>query len=51
MNPILSNRQESFFGSRFARDLENIVDLDFEAGLKMSIRVDSIEWTQIVRID
>ena len=51
VNPILSNRQESFFGSRFARDLENIVDLDFEDGLKMSIRVDSIEWTQIVRID
>ena len=33
MNPILSNRQESFIGSRFARD--NIVDLDFEGGLKM----------------
>ena len=34
------------------RDLENIVDLDFEGGFKMlSIRVDSIESTQIVRID
>ena len=52
MNPILSNRQESHTGSRFAQDLENIVDLDFEGGLKMlSIRVDSIESTQIVRID
>ena len=46
MNPIPSNRHESFpllsiqrAGSRFARDLENIVDLDFEGGLKMlSIR-------------
>ena len=35
-------------GSRFARDLENIVDLDFEGGLKMlSIRVDSIESTEV----
>ena len=32
------------------RDLENIVDLDFEGGLKtLSIRVDSIESTRIVR--
>ena len=54
MNPIPSNRHESFpllsirhAGSRFARDLENIVDLDFEGGLKMlSIRVDSIESTE-----
>ena len=46
MNPILSNRQESFSGSQFARDLENIVDLDFEGGLKMlSIRVHAIEST------
>ena len=51
VNPILSNWQESFSGSRFARDWENIVDLDFEGGLKMSIRVDLIEWTRIVRID
>ena len=36
MNPILSNRHESFpllsirhAGSRFVQDLENIVDLDF----------------------
>ena len=30
------------------RDLENIVDLDFEGGLKMlSIRVDSIESTEV----
>ena len=51
VNPIPSNRHELFpllliqhAGSRFARDLENIVDLDFEGGLKMlSIRVDSIE--------
>ena len=58
MNPIPSNRQESFpllsirnAGSRFVRDLENIVDLDFEGGLKMLlIRVNSIESTQIVRI-
>ena len=42
MNPILSNRHKSFpfllirhAGSRFARDLENIVDLDYEGGLKM----------------
>ena len=35
MNPSLSNRQESFSRSRFARDSENIVDLDFEGGLKM----------------
>ena len=56
---IRSTRHESFpllsirhTGSRFARDLENIVDLDFEGGLKMlSIRVDSIESTRIVRID
>ena len=54
-NPIPSNRQESFpvlsiqhAGSRFVRDLENIVDLDFEGGLKMlSIRVDSIESTEV----
>ena len=53
--PIPSNRHESFpllsirhVGNRFARDLENIVDLDFEGGLKMlSIRVDSIESTRI----
>ena len=33
-------------------DLENTVDLDFEDGLKMlSIRVNSIESTRIVRID
>ena len=39
-------------GSRFVRDLENIVDLDFEGGLKMlSIRFDSIESTRILRID
>ena len=46
MNPIPSNRHESFpllsirhAGSPFSRDLENIVDLDFEGGLKMlSIR-------------
>ena len=58
-NPVPSNLHESFpllsirhVGSRFARDLENIVDLDFEGGLKMlSIRVDSIELTRIVRID
>ena len=58
-NPVPSNLHESFpllsirhVGSRFARDLENIVDLDFEGGLKMlSIRVDSIESTRIVRID
>ena len=51
MNPIPSHQHESFpflsirhAGSRFARDLENIVDLDFEGGLKMlSIQVDSIE--------
>ena len=51
MNPIPSNRQKSFphlsihhAGSRFARDLENAVDLDFEGGLKMLlIQVDSIE--------
>ena len=56
MNPIPSKRHESFpllsirhAGSRFARDLENIVDLDFEGGLKMlSIRLDSIESTRIV---
>ena len=55
VNPIPSNRHESFpllsiqrAGSRFARDLENIVDLDFEGGLKiLSIRVDSIESTRI----
>ena len=42
MNPIPSNRRKSFSllsirhaGSRFARDLENIVDLNFEGGLKM----------------
>ena len=52
VNPILSNRQESISGSRFVRDLENIVVLDFEDGLEMlSIRVDSIESTRIVRID
>ena len=34
------------------RDLENIVDLDFEGGLKMlSIRVDSIQPTRIVQIN
>ena len=55
MNPIPWNRHESFpllsirhAGSRFARDLENIVDLDFEGGLKiLSIRVDSIESTEV----
>ena len=42
---LLSNRHA---GGRFARDLENTVDLDFEGGLKMlSIRVDSIESTRI----
>ena len=59
VNPIPWNRHESFpllsirhARNRFARDLENIVDLDFEGGLKMlSIRVDSIESTRIVRID
>ena len=59
MNPSPSNQHESFpllsiqhAGCRFVRDLENIVDLDFEGGLKMlSIRVDSIESTRIVRID
>ena len=42
VNPIPSNRHELFpllsirhAGSRFARELENIVDLDFEGGLKM----------------
>ena len=42
MNPIQSNRQESFphlsirhAGSRYAQDLENTVDLDFEGGLKI----------------
>ena len=56
VNPIPSNRHESFpllsirhAGSRFVRDLKNIVDLDFEGGLKMlSIRVDSIESTRII---
>ena len=55
MNPIPSNRHESFpllsilhAGGRFAQDLEYIVDLDFEGGLKMlSIRVDSIESTEV----
>ena len=55
MNPIPWNRHESFpllsirhARNRFARDLENIVDLDFEGGLKMlSIRVDSIESTEV----
>ena len=59
MNPIQSKRHQLFplllirhAGSQFARDLENIVDLDFEGGLKMlSIRVDSIESTRIVRIN
>ena len=51
MNPILLNQQESFSGSRFAQDLENIVDLDIEGGLKMLSRVDLIESTQIVQID
>ena len=59
VNPIPSNRYETFpllsirhAGSRFTRDLENIVDLDFEGGLKMlSIRFDSIESTRIARID
>ena len=59
MHPIPSNWHKSFplpsirhTGSRFVRDLENIVDLDFEGGLKMlSIWVDSIESTWIVRID
>ena len=42
MKPIPSNRHESFpllsirlAGSTFARDIENIVDLDVEGGLKM----------------
>ena len=49
VNTILWNRQESFSGSPFARDLENIVDLDFEGGWKtLSIRLDSIESTRIV---
>ena len=55
VNPIPSNRHESFpllsirrAGSPFSRDLENVVDLDFEGGLKMlSIRVDSIESTEV----
>ena len=55
MNPIPSHRRESFpllsirhAISRFVRDLENIVDLDFEGGLKMlSIRVNSIESTEV----
>ena len=55
VNPIPLNRQESFpllsirhAGSRFVRDLKNIVDLDFEGGLKMlSIRVDSVESTEV----
>ena len=59
VNPIPWNRHESFpllsirhAGSRFVRDLENIVDLDFEGGLKMlSIRVDLIKLTRIVWID
>ena len=45
VGPIPSNRHESFLllsirhaRSRFARDLENIVDLDFEGGLKMLYR-------------
>ena len=57
VNLIPSNRHESLpllsirhSGSQFARDLENIVDLDFEGGLKMlSIRLDSIEWTRIIQ--
>ena len=59
VNPIPSNQHESFVllsiqhaGSRFAQDLENTVDLDFEGGLKMlSIRVDSMESTRIIQID
>ena len=59
LNPIPSKRHQLFpllliqhAGSWFARDLENIVDLDFEGGLKMlSIRIDSIESTWIIRID
>ena len=36
-------------GSRFAQDFENIADLGFEGGLKMSlIQVDSIKSTLIV---
>ena len=59
MNLIPSNRHKSFPLCRFdmpvvhyfVRDLENIVDLDFEGGLKMLlIRLDSIESTLIVRI-
>ena len=34
------------------QDFKNIVDLDFEGGLKMlSIQVDLIESTRMVRID
>ena len=59
VNPIPWNWHESFpllsirnAGSRFVRDLENIVGLDFEGGLKiLLIWVDLTESTRIVRID
>ena len=58
MNPIPSNRHESFplllirhAGSLFARDIESIVDLDFEGGLKMlslrQNRHESYELTEV----
>ena len=58
MTPIPSNRHESFpllsirpAGIRFARDLENIVELDFEGGLKCcrfeSIRSNPHESTEV----
>ena len=55
MLSIRSNRHESFpllsiryTGSRFARDLENIVAGSIQGGLKMlSIRFDTNESTQI----
>ena len=52
VNPIPSNRHESFplllirhAGSRLAWDIESIVDLDFEGGLKMlSIRSNRLKF-------